>query len=201
MFDITPSAASVSGLVAGAFMLCAFLPYVRDMILRRTQPRRSSWLIWAVVTSIAFFSQAALPEAGPSLWFSGAIAAATTVVFLLSLRFGTGKLVDRVDAVALVFSAMALALWAMTSDPGRALLCAVALSSVAGGLTVHKAFVAPWSETLSKWTFGAVASGLALGSVSMANPLLMVQPIYLLTLHVVVSLAILLGRLRLRQPA
>jgi hypothetical protein len=200
MLDPDFLAASVLGILAGALATFGLFPYVRDILMRRTLPRRSSWLIWTVVTAIAFLSQAALPEAGASLWFSGAIAGGTAIVFLLSVPFGTGRLLDRVDAIALAFTAVALGIWAVTSDPGYALMVAVAISSVAGALTVQKAFLAPHTETLSKWLIGTVAASMAVASVGTSTPLLLAQPVYLLCLHVAVSIAILLGRHRTALP-
>jgi len=196
MLELNTLSSSVLGMSASVLTICCFLPYIRDMLMRRTQPRRSSWLIWAVVTMIAFLSQASLPDAGASLWFSGAIAATSSLVFLLSLPFGTGRFLDRADAAALCFAAIALFLWALTSHPGYSLFCAIAISSVAGALTAHQAFRAPNTETLSKWVIGCFACALAVVSVGSANLLLLAQPVYLLTLHVVVSCAILCGRAR-----
>ena len=194
MLDPFLPPAPILGGLAGLLTVLCFVPYIRDMLMRRTLPRRSSWLIWAVVTAIAFFSQVAVPGAGASLWFSGAIAGTSSLVFLLSIPFGTGRLLDRVDAAALCFAAFALLLWAVTSDPAYSLFCAIAISSVAGMLTVQKAFRAPNTETLSKWIIGCVASAMAVASVGSPNPILLAQPIYLLMLHLVVSLTIVLGR-------
>lgn len=62
---------SIFALLALLLSLLAFFSYIRDTIACRTQPQRASWLIWSVLSSIAFFTQVA-EGATTSLWFIGA---------------------------------------------------------------------------------------------------------------------------------
>ncbi|MEM6667397.1 MAG: hypothetical protein AAF638_13450 [Pseudomonadota bacterium] len=183
------------GVTSGVLAFLCFLPYIRDVLMRRTRPLRSSWLIWAVVTVIAFSAQVA-EGAGPSLWFSGSIATGSCVVFALSLHHGMGAYLDRADLAALLLSGLGLMLWALTSRPEIALFCAIGISSMAGLLTLRKAFRSPWTETLSKWVIGSFAALMAVMSVGEFNAVLQAQPIYLTLLHVSVTTAILWGRQR-----
>lgn len=200
MFEITAPFSAQLGLMSGTLAIFCFVPYVRDVALRRTRPLRSSWLIWAVVTVIAFTTQVA-QGAGASLWFSGVIALGSCVIFALSIPFGMGDYLARTDLCAMLVCCAALVVWGMTSDPSLPLYCAIGISAVAGLLTLRKAFHAPQTETLSKWTMGAIASALGVLSVGQFDPVLSAQPLYLTGLHMSVAGAILLGRQRMRAPA
>lgn len=90
MFVITAPFSAQMGLMSGALAAFYFVPYVRNVALRHTRPLRSSWLIWAVVTMIAFTTQIA-QGAGASLWFPGAIAFGSCLIFALFVPFGMGN--------------------------------------------------------------------------------------------------------------
>jgi hypothetical protein len=77
------------GLLSGALSTAAFMPYIRDTYLGRTQPERASWLIWSVLGTIAFLGQVS-EGASSSLWLGGAQILGTIAVFLMSLSLGRG---------------------------------------------------------------------------------------------------------------
>ena len=60
------------GLLSGVLSGGSYIPYLRDIFRHTTKPERASWLIWAVLGSIAFFSQLA-EGATWSLWLTGLI--------------------------------------------------------------------------------------------------------------------------------
>lgn len=195
MYSISPDNALLFGFASAAIGLVSFLPYIIDVLAGRTRPQRSSWLIWAVVTTLALVSQAA-EGATHSLLFSGAQAIVTVAVFGLSIRNGTGCYMNPGDSVALGICAFAIFLWQVTDVPAYALACAIGVNTVAGSLTVLKSFRAPHTETLLTWGLGIVASGLGILSVGKGDPVLQAYPVYLFCLYLSVTTAILLGRFR-----
>jgi hypothetical protein len=179
------------GLASGVLSFAAYLPYIRDTLAGRTQPQRASWLIWSVLSTIALCGQI-YEGASASLWFAGVQVSATVLIFGLSLRWGVGGVMDRRDAVILALAGAGVVLWSLTDTPAYALAITITISLLGGSVTVAKAFQAPRSETLSTWTMGFVASGLAIAAVGQIDPVLMAYPAYLLLLNG----AIVAGRLR-----
>lgn len=185
------------GLLAGALSLMAFAPYIRDTLRGRSKPLRSSWLIWSVLASVAFVSQAA-EGASASLWFAAAQTSGTLAVALLSVRRGAGVYLTGRDGAALVAAALGLGLWALTSSAVWALGITIAISVLAGAMTVCKSFRAPQTETMSTWGLSFAASCLALASAGSAAPVILAYPAYLFVLNASIMLALFLGR---RQSA
>ena len=106
MFPLLELLASVEmqlifGIASGVLSVFAFLPYILDTIARRTEPQRASWLIWAVLGSIAFMSQV-FEGATSSLWFAGVQVASTIIILVLSIWVGTGKFLGKSDYMILV---------------------------------------------------------------------------------------------------
>lgn len=198
MFQLSSDLALLFGLAAALTGMVSFLPYIVDILAGRTRPQRSSWLIWAVVTTLALVSQAA-EGATQSLLFSGAQAIVTVAVFGLSIRRGTGSYMNPGDAVAIGVCTFAVIIWQMTNVPAFALACAIGVNSVAGALTVLKSYRAPETETLMTWVLGVVASAFGVLSVGSFDPILMAYPVYLFCLYLAVATAVLLGRARLAR--
>ena len=181
------------GLLSFGISLLAYLPYARDILVGSTKPQRSSWLIWTVVASIAFFSQIA-EGASHSLWFAGANWLVTVSVFLASLRYGSGAFLRPEDRLTLALAAFAMGLWCLTDNAAIALSIAILINGLAGALTVAKAYAEPGSETLSTWVLGGVSSLLGVVSVGAIDVVLMAYPAYLAILYTAVASAILCGR-------
>ena len=125
MFPLLELLASVEmqlifGIASGVLSIFAFVPYILDTIARRTEPQRASWLIWAVLGSIAFVSQV-FEGATSSLWFAGVQVASTIIILVLSIWVGTGKFLGKTDYMILVAASIGLLLWYFTDNAAYAL--------------------------------------------------------------------------------
>ena len=71
----------ILGYVSGILMILSIIPYTISIFKLETKPQRMTWLIWSMVTFIAFFSQ--LAEGGT--WSLLVTAGDTIAVLILSL--------------------------------------------------------------------------------------------------------------------
>lgn len=177
-----------SGLLSGA----AFMPYIRDVVRGRTQPKRAAWLIWSVISLISFVS---LIDEGAtaSLWFVGTQSLGTASIFALSIGLGRGDYLSRKDIGVLAGAALGVALWQATDEPGLALAMNIAASSLGGFAMIGKAYRSPDTETLSTWILFALSAALSVASVGSLAWVELAYPVYLLTLYLAIILAILTG--------
>ena len=195
MQDYFYSPLALFGLVSASLSTIAYLPYIRDTLLRRTRPQRASWLIWSVLGSIAFFSQL-YEGATDSLWFAGVQVSGTITVFLLSIWLGVGGFLNRHDLVVLAIAAGGLVAWYLTSTAVYALAITISISLLGGMVTIRKAYLSPKSETLSTWGCSCVASAFAILAVGRFDPIILAYPVYLFILNGAIVLAVLLGKRR-----
>ena len=186
------------GLMSAVLSTFAYLPYIRDTLLRRTQPQRASWLIWSMLSVIAFWSQM-YEGATDSLWFAGVQSGGTVIVFVLSIWLGVGGFLNRRDCAVLLLAAGGLVAWYFTETAVYALAITVSISLLGGMVTVAKAYWNPESETLSTWTWCFVASIFAILAVGKVDWVILAYPLYLFTLNGAIVVATLLGRMR--KPA
>lgn len=182
------------GILSGAVNILGFPSYVRDIFHGKTRPERASWLIWMVLSLIAFFTQLA-EGATNSLWLPGASSFTVGSVFLLSLWRGTGGLTRR-DSVVLSFAALSLLLWYLTNDAFVALVIVVLLDGAGAVLTFLKTLEDPHSETLFAWMCSFMAGVLAFLSVGQPSFSLLLYPAYAVIANGAITWAIVRGRRR-----
>lgn len=166
------------GLVAGVVGLAGYAPYVRDILAGKTQPERTSWLIWTLEYAVLCAAQLA-KGAGPALWLAGLQFVGVIIVYALSFKYGTGRM-DRRNAVLLVCVCLALSAWFFSSDATLTIWILITVEAVAGALTAIKVYRDPGSETLTMWALLAVAGGLGVFAIAPGNAaILYLYPIFL----------------------
>lgn len=182
----------IIGITSGLLSAGASIPYIIDILKRKTKPEKASWFIWTVLGTIAFFSQMA-KGATNSLWMNGLDTIAVITIFILSIRYGTGGLVKR-DIVALIFAVFGLIVWYFTKEAAFALYIVLAIDLAGSVLTVVKSHEDPGSETLISWILFGLAGLLSAISVGEFNFILLIYPIYICLANWSVVVAMLLGK-------
>lgn len=183
---------SLIGIASGIISISGYFPYIRDVIKRTTYPERASWLIWDVLTAIAFFSQLA-KGAIASLWLPGLEVCGLTTVLILSIKFGRGGLAKK-DIFALIAAGIGLVLWYFTKEPAVALYIIIGIDMLGTVLAVQKAYKDPETETMSTWVLVAIAGILSTIAVGKFSIVLLSYPIYIFLANAAIALAMVLGR-------
>jgi hypothetical protein len=181
----------IAGYLSGVAILISFLPYIRDIFQDKTKPERISWLIWAILGAISFFSQP-VEGANYSLMMTGGQFFGDLFVFLLAIKFGFGGFMKR-DKVALIGACASLFLWYVTREAAIALFMVILIDAIGVYLTVVKTYENPETETISTWAFTFVAGLLGCIAVGEFNLVLLAFPFYISLAGVTILLAIKLG--------
>ena len=184
----------ICGIVAGVLSIFAYLPYIIEALKGQTQPQRSTWFIWSVLSSMSFFAQV-MEGATDSLWFSGVQASGTILVAVLSIRFGTGNFLNRADSFILMGAASGLCLWYLTDDAVYALAISIGISALGSLLTIAKAYRDPDSESILSWLVSFTSTIFAIISVGKLDPVILAYPMYLFVLYGSIIAAISLGKM------
>ncbi|HEY0908191.1 MAG TPA: hypothetical protein VGE35_02465 [Candidatus Paceibacterota bacterium] len=136
---------------AGVLLIGGYIPYIWEVLRKKTIPNRASWFIWALSTVTLLFG---VKETGTheAIWVPIADAVGCTLIFLFALPLGVGGW-SKTDRISLFISISSLALWYFT---GNALIALVAnlIVYVTGYIpTIRKAWLAPTSESKIAWSF------------------------------------------------
>lgn len=141
------------GLAAAFFSILGYVPFVIAILRKENpvRPNRATWLIWALVSGIIFVSYY---EAGaretvivPFFYTIG-----STVIFLLSLKYGEGGWTP-FDRKCLGAAGASLVFWAAFGSPLIALLTNTVIDIIGGLPTIKKSYYDPDSEDRFTWTF------------------------------------------------
>lgn len=185
------------GILSAILTLICIIPYIRDIFNKTTKPERASWFIWTVLGSIAFFSQLA-KGATDSLWLTAAQTLEVSIVFFLSLKFGTGGLTKR-DIIALLVAALGLALWSITKEAAIALFLVIIVDGAGSVLTMLKSYEDPGSETLSTWILSGTAGFFGALAVGSWDFVLLSYPVYLWIINYIIAGSMILGYQKRRK--
>ncbi len=162
-----PDLKTISVVLAVLINVGAFLPYLRDIFLKKTKPHAYTWLIW-------FLTQG---TAAAGIWYGsgglGAIALVTGVffggiVFLASLKLGTRN-ITRSDTVVLIAAILAILVWWQLNNPLLAILMVSTIDVLGYIPTWRKSITEPWSETLWSWTAFSIANVFAILALTEYN--------------------------------
>lgn len=149
------------GFISLLLALAGYAPYIRDILTRKTKPHAFSWLVWAMLSGIAFAVQIQ-QNGGPGAWLMGFTMSMTFTIFLLSLKHGE-KRIAFVDWLSLSFAFIALTLWFLTNKPLLSILLISAIDAIGGFLpTFRKSFHSPHEETEILYVLYALSLGLSL---------------------------------------
>jgi hypothetical protein len=189
---------SLLGLCSAVLSIAAYLPYARDTLNSKTRPKRASWLIWSVLSSIALLSQIA-EGASSSLWFMAVQCLGTVMIFILAVSRSDDALFTTENKYILSAAALGLVFWALSDSAVYALAMTIIVSALGSVLTIFKAYKAPETETISTWLLFFVSSGLALAAIGTMDWILLAYPLYLFCLYGLIVAAMLMGRMQNSQ--
>ncbi len=148
------------GIVSSLLAIVCFIPYIRDILKKKTEPHTYSWLVWTVLQTVGVMAQ--LKEgAGYGAWALAIGAVFCFAIFILSLKYGT-KNISKFDGLCLLASFGAMVIYFTIANPVWAII-AVALIDFVGFLpTFRKGFEEPFTETTSTFAMSALANALSI---------------------------------------
>lgn len=171
------------GYIAAVIGIACFIPYIRDMFRKTTQPHIYTWLIWTILQVTGVI---AMYNNGAGI---GALALAIGALFcaaicLLSLKLGT-KNITLFDTICLIGALGATGIYVFLHQPLLSVILISAIDFTGFLPTLRKAYYEPWTETLSMYmlfVLSGIFSVMALAHYSL------ITTFYPLTLIVINTL-------------
>lgn len=132
-------------IIASVLAIIGNIPYIKDVINKKTKPHPYTWLVGSIVSCIIFFGQlakgagiGALPTAASEIF--------TVIIFIFSIKYGF-KNIKKIDTFFLVISLFGIIPWILTKDPTISIIIAVSVDMIAFAPTVRKTLIYPKTET------------------------------------------------------
>lgn len=170
----------------------ALVPYILDVVHKKTKPNIVSWFTWTLLTSIATAAAFSAGE-NEAAWLTLANAVGTFTIVLLGLRNGIAKL-TWFDFACQVGALVALAAWLIFDNPAVAIIGVVFIDFLGVLPTIKHSWESPEEETWQTFALSTIAPMFTIASLYTYSIENLLYPLYLLLADGLVMVIILYGR-------
>ena len=188
----------IFAIVGAVIVLFCTLPYIIDVVKKKTKPNIVTWIIWSVLIGIGAAALYASNEVNAALLLTGDFIA-TFAVVIVGIKYGTAKL-DRFDLICFIGAIVGLVLWLVFNSPLIAIAATILIDLIGTIPTVRHSYRHPEEETWITFALGVLATIFTLLSLPNYTFSAWVYPAYLLFSNGLLFVTILLGQ-RLRSTA
>jgi hypothetical protein len=181
-------------ILAAVLSFTSDIPYIRDMVRRRTRPNVVSWFCWAVLAYIELAAMLVKHAYVPAILAIGG-ASGLSLVVLFGLKYGFARF-NKFDITCLICAGMAGLFWWLFNSPLVGLFMGLAVDYIVALPTVYHSWHRFREETLSTYLIsvaGGVAAFMALTSYRLVD---FAYPFMVITIDGVIAFAIFRGRVR-----
>ena len=177
--------------------IVAIIPYLIEVISKKTKPRIVSWLVWTIITSIAAIA-ALVDRQYPTaiLLFSAALE--TLAVVLLGWK-NSDKTIEKIDVVCFAGAAIGIILWQVLDSPAIAVIATVVADFIGGIPTLLHSWKKPQEETWITFFIsfmGAVCTLLVISDWRITS---FAYPFFLVVINLVFTSVIILRKHKLAK--
>lgn len=187
----------ILGILTIVIALVSYSTYFFSIFTTCTLPRTTSWLIWGILSTVAFFVQYNA-GGGSGAWVTGFTALMCLLISLISY-IKCDEHFTTYDWLPFLGAVLALFFWWFTSDA----FVAIILTSLAYGLgfvpTLHNAYLHPEEETATTFALNALKFFIALFALEYYSVTTILYPVVLVTLNTILVFVILVQRVRLQK--
>jgi hypothetical protein len=172
-------------------------PYIYKTFKGTNRPHIFSWIIWTLLTGIAFAVQYA-GDAGPGAWATAFTCVCSLIIVIAAVKHGE-KNITPLDWVMFIAALLAIPLWLITDSPMIAAIWVVTIDGIAYVPTIRKCWHKPYEEMATTHVFANIKhlfSILAMKSVSIPTTL---YPASLFVFNATLVAVILLRRRALKK--
>jgi hypothetical protein len=163
---------SLLGFLSAVIGLLAYFPYFRDIARGSTKPHAFTWLIFTIITAIAYAAQV-LGGAGSGAWIMLVSALACAVITVIAFVQGNVSY-SRFDWMCLLLALFGIPLWLLTKTSSYSVIVITLVDIIACLPTLRKSLHHPEQETASVWLLSSlkfIPALLALNTISISTAL------------------------------
>ncbi|PZO85412.1 MAG: hypothetical protein DI626_07485 [Micavibrio aeruginosavorus] len=185
------------GAIAIGIGIISYIPYLLTILKGRTKPHAFSWLIWGILTAIAFAAQIT-GGGGVGAWVTGFTAATSLIIVALALFKGE-KNVTKSDWLTFVTALLAIPLWYFTKNPLNAVILITIIDALAFYPTFRKSWHRPYEENAFTFTLSGIKFIFATLALETLNITTSLYPLSLVFMNGVFVIMILWRRKALKN--
>jgi hypothetical protein len=168
-------------IISTLLTVLAVVPYILDILKRKTKPRLVSWFTWTLLTTIS-----AAASFSDQQWPAGVLSTAASIecltIVILGFKYGDRELTP-FDIGCQIGAIVGLILWWIFNSPAIAVIAAVLIDALASLPTYKHAWVKPFEETWQTFALSGIGPILTLAAASEIKVTSAANPIYLILVN------------------
>lgn len=184
----------IIGFITVALAFIALYPYIVDIFKNKTKPHIFTWLVWAIVTILAFFGQWQ-KGGGAGSWTTGVTGIITIFIALISFKKGSRD-ITKFDVLIFIGALIAIIPWSLTKDPTLSIVILTIIDVLAFMPTIRKTIKDPQSETFISYVLHAIRHSLSILALANYNIATYIYPASLAVMNIIILSIILKSRLK-----
>ncbi len=169
--------------IAVIISLIGYYQYFKTMFAGKTKPHMFSWVIWAVLTAIAFFAQIS-DNAGAGSWITGLAAFLSFFIAGYAYFYGE-KVITKGDWLTFLCAISAIPIWLITNDALLAVLIITVIDALGFYPTFRKSWNKPYEENITHSFLSAVKFILAVMALDNTSIITALYPISLIFMNLI----------------
>lgn len=188
----------IIGAIAVGLSIFSLLPYIIDILKKKTKPHLYSWLVWTPLTFFAYFSQLA-GNAGPGAWTTGITAVLCLAVLTLTLFRGSRD-ITYIDNLSLLGVIVAALFWFYFQSPLATIIWVTTIDALGFVPTIRKSYKTPFEETLLTHILSVAKHLLSVLAITNLSFLTAVYPVTIGIANIILVLVLLRQRKAISAP-
>ncbi len=188
----------ILGLFATLLGILGSLSYAFAIWRGQTKPHLFTWIIWGLITLIAFTAQM-VEGAGPGSWVMGFTAISCCSFALASLWIGE-KNITRSDWVTFISALLAIPVWYVTENALSAVIIVTIIDALGFYPTFRKSWDLPWNESAFSFSVASIKFMVSLFALEIFNWTTSLYPISLILLNGGFVIVLLYRRQKVNKP-
>lgn len=167
--------------VATLIAIYSYIPYFRDIMKGKTKPHAFSWLVWFLLTAIAFVAQ--LSDGGGVGSYVNAFTAFVAFFIFVTAIFRGEKDITRSDWACLIGAFVAIGLWILTSQPLLSVILISVIDAIGFLPTFRKSYYKPHQETMQTFVLSSLKYGVAIFALENYSLITILYPASLILMN------------------
>ncbi len=193
-----PETKTLLTVVALLLAVLAYIPYFRDIMRGKTRPHAFTWLVWCVMSTVAFFSQVS-DGGGVGTWVLAFTAVINFVIFCFAIYKGETDITN-MDWFCLMGAFLGVALFTFNEDPPMSLLIISAVDIIGFVPTVRKTMTRPYQETMSTFAITSLKYIFSIAALENYTFITVYYPSVVGTMNALFVILLIVQRRKIKPP-
>jgi hypothetical protein len=183
----------ILGAIAVLIGVAGYAYYIRGIMLGNVKPHAFTWLIWGILTAVAFVAQVA-DGGGAGAWVTGVTALFCFAFVIVGLTKSSRRYIKKSDWIFFAAALGAIPLWYISGSPFWSVAIITLTDIVATIPTIRKAYQNPNTESATLYALSGVKFILSVAALQSLNATTALYPVSLILINILLVIIIIWRR-------